>query len=74
MCRIASQTYGKSSMKPSRGACLISDIPVRSLKEKGHVREGAYSQNHMTNIFIVIFQSFYPICCKFNILFYKSMT
>ena len=51
-------------MKPL-GTYLISDFP-----EGGLIREGAYSLNQMTRIYLVAIQFFYHIFCRINIQFF----
>ena len=38
--------------------------------ERGLIREGAYSQNQVTRIYLVAFQFFHPIFCGINRQFY----
>ena len=64
--------YQKSSIKPP-GAHLISDLPERGLDREGSfTRQGAYSQNQVTRIYLVAFQFFYPIFYRINTQSYGS--
>ena len=59
----------KVLLSPPPGGYLISDLPEGGSIERRLIREGAYSQNQETRIYLVAFQFFYPISCGINITY-----